>query len=205
MRFDRSFWNKKFSGSTGAQLMAGLRFLGLLKGNTPQTDLETLVKAKGEGKRAILARIFKQAYTTVDFDALRRATPSMLAEWFRAYNLEGHTLRKAESFFINGCKSVDIPLSNALRKKARYKPLKSAAVVARDRKRDREKGAEESPKLPGTLVEGYRGQINKVTLVSGGEVTLAIDVDLFQLSREDRDFVLKLVDIMNGYADSLHK
>jgi len=41
--------------------------------------------------------------------------------------------------------------------------------------------------------------VSKVTLASGGDVTLAINVDLFQLSKEDREFVLSLVDMVKGY------
>lgn len=209
LRFDRSFWQKKFSGSVGAQLMAGLRFLGLLKENVPQPELETITKAKGDERKALLAKVFRQVYSVVDFDALPRATPNMVTEWFRNYNLEGDTLRKAESFFINGCKSVDIPLSNALRKKARNKPPRSAVGVSKEKKHGKEKtGARVLSKevtKPTSFDETQREQVSKVTLASGGEVILAINVDLFQLSKEDRDFVLNLVDIMKGYSDKTQK
>ena len=203
LRFDRSFWQKKFSGSTGIQLMAGLRFLGLLKGDVPQPELEALVEAKGDERRALLASIFCNAYEMVDFDSLRRATPAMLTEWFRAYGLDGDTLRKAESFFINGCKTVDVPLSNALKKKARNKPSKSTVGVPKERKsvKARDRTPHEPPKPPPSLRQD-REQVNKVALASGGEVTLSLNVDLFQLSKEDRDFVLNLVDTMKTYADA---
>jgi len=203
LRFDRSFWQKKYSGSTGPQVMSGLRFLGLLKGDAPQPRLEALVRAEGYERKTLLARIFREAYKLIDFDSLPRATPSMLRERFHAYNLEGDTLRKAESFFINGCKSVDIPLSNALRKKARNKLSGSAVGASKERKRGGEKVGESidmGQRQPQPLFPGkYRGQISRIALVSGGEVTLALNVDLFQLSKEDRDFVLSLVDIMKAY------
>ena len=35
-RIDRSYWGDRFSGSTGTQLLSGLRFLGLIDaGSTP--------------------------------------------------------------------------------------------------------------------------------------------------------------------------
>ena len=40
LRLDRSFWHDKFSGSTGSQLMASLRFLGLLQANDPLQNLK---------------------------------------------------------------------------------------------------------------------------------------------------------------------
>ena len=48
LRLDRSFWHDKFSGSTGSQLMASLRFLGLLDGNNPLPELENLIQAELE-------------------------------------------------------------------------------------------------------------------------------------------------------------
>ncbi len=203
LRFDRSFWHKKYSGSTGAQLMTALRFLGLLKGENPQPDLDKLVEAKGDERRILLAEILRKAYTTINFDALPRATPNMLTEWFRAYGLQGDTTRKAESFFINVCKAVDVPISNALRKKARMKPARSTTGVGRGRRSKKKEPPippEQQTMTAGAGISTSDGtQVSKVTLASGGEVTLAINVDLFQLSNEDREFVLKLVDTMKGY------
>ncbi len=121
LRFDRSFWSKKYSGSLGPQLMSGIRFLGLLIEEKPTPLLENLVNAKGDERKASLRDIYRQAYKVVDFDALQRATPGMLNEWFASYSIDGSTLRKAESFFVNALKDADYPLSNSLKKLARNK------------------------------------------------------------------------------------
>jgi len=200
LQFDSSFWRRKYSGSTGFQLMSSLRFLGLLKGDKPQSALENLVEAKGEGRKAALRHVVEEAYGRVDFSALSRATPKMLDDQLHEYGLDGDTLRKAGSFFINACKFVDIPISATLKKKARNKPTRSANGTARLRGRKRELHTAQSPERQDKTKEPTsEGQVSKVTLASGGDVTLAINVDLFQLSKEDREFVLSLVDMVKGY------
>ena len=92
LRFDRSFWQAKFSGSTGTQLVAALRFLGLLQDDRPLPDLESLVDAATDERRFILKELLKDSYATVPFDELDRATPAMVRRWFRAYPVDGHTL-----------------------------------------------------------------------------------------------------------------
>ena len=119
LRFDRSFWSKKYSGSIGPQLMSGIRFLGLLIEDKPTPLLESLVSANGDDRKARLREIYRKAYKAVDFDALQRATPGMLRDWFKEYSIEGTTLRKAQAFLINALKDAEEPLSNSLRKLAR--------------------------------------------------------------------------------------
>ena len=121
LRFDRSFWSKKYSGSIGPQLMSGIRFLGLLVEESPTPLLESLVNVNGDDRKESLRAIYRKAYEAVDFNALQRATPGMLREWFGSYSIDGTTLRKAESFFINALKDAEEPLSNSLRKLARNK------------------------------------------------------------------------------------
>ena len=121
LRFDRSFWGKRYNSSTGSQLMSGIRFLGLLIDDKPTPLLEKLVDANGENRKESLRDIYRTAYGAVDFDDLQRATSGMLTEWFKAYAIDGTTLRKAESFFINALKDADAPLSNSLKKLARNK------------------------------------------------------------------------------------
>ena len=121
LRFDRSFWSKKYNGSIGPQLMSGIRFLGLLVEDEPTPLLEHLVNSSGDDRKEALRSIYRNAYKTVGFDALQRATPRMLREWFGTYAIDGTTLRKAESFFINAIKDADEPLSNSLKKLSRNK------------------------------------------------------------------------------------
>ncbi len=198
LKFDRSFWGKKFSGTGGLQLMAGLRFLGLLKDDVPQPKLEDIVKAKGEDRKALLAKMIRDAYAKVDFQQLDRATPSMVNGWIKDYGLDGSTLRKAVSFFINACKVYDIPLSNHLKKIARNKQTRSATPKSQKKQDDGQlqKKAPKVEPLPGNV---QKGQIYKIKFNSAGEMTLVVDLPVFEMSSDDRDFALKMVDMVKGY------
>ena len=209
LRFDRSSWDKKYSGSTGPQLMNGLRFLGLLKSEKPEPDLERLVEAKGEDRKAVLREIFRQRYIAINFDELPRATTGMLRDWFNYYGIEGDTVRKAESFFINAAKDSDVPMSNALRKMARNRSAKSSKGIKKQNNMGAGRGNRDEdpghPSDPPPSDHGERNQSNvaKVTLDSGGEVSLILSVDLFALTQRDREFVMGLVDKVRGYRDEL--
>lgn len=190
LRFDRSFWQTKFSGSTGSQLVAALRFLGLLRGDRPLPDLENLVEAAFDERRFVLRELLTDSYAAVPFDALDRATPAMLRRWFSAYPIDGHTLRKAISFFVSAAKEAEIPMSNAVREKqvvhrtAATHADERYQASAVDRPADRT-----APPLSRTMIN----------LNSGGAVTVDLAVDLFHLSDQDREFVLKLVEHTRSY------
>ena len=126
LRLDRSAWEKKYSGSTGLQLLSTLRFLGLLQDETPTRELERLVEVPSEERNGVLIEIFKRAYSKIPYDDLRRATPGMLNNWMASYGIKGDTLRKAESFFVNAAKDLGIPISNGLSKTARNRPSGSS-------------------------------------------------------------------------------
>src|SRR4030066_2088490 len=65
-RIDRSYWGDMLSGSTGIQLMAALRFLGLIDVNgKPTEQLKPLVMARGEPRAQLLRGVTSQAYSFV--------------------------------------------------------------------------------------------------------------------------------------------
>lgn len=207
LRFDRSFWQKKYSGTVGPLLMSGLRFLHLLEEDKPCPGLERLVEAKGEDRKAVLADILRQSYTEINFEELPRATPSMVAEWLTNYGLQGDTLRKAESFFINAAKDANITMSNAVRKKARVRSARANHVTSRGVKKVEAKGVappsvvdqSESGAAQTKGSQREQGNLARISLASGGEVTLGLSVDLFTLNAKDREFVFRLVDLVRNY------
>ena len=203
LKFDRSFWHKKYSGSLGLQLTASLRFLGLLKGDDIQPELERIVRAKDNERKTLLADTIRKAYLTIDFKQLERATPSMLKEWLSKYNLEGSTERKVESFFINACKTYDIPLANVLKKKARKKPSKSITGTTRERRVGKEKKATTETDLkidkPRQFLEEPSEQVFRIFLNDGYELKLCLNTGIFNLKKEDRTYVLDMVDRMREY------
>ena len=49
--------------------------------------------------------------------------------------------------------------------------------------------------------QGAQASRTVIDLESGGVVTLSVEVDLFELSDRDREFVLKLIDLTKGYLE----
>lgn len=201
LKFDRSFWGKKFSGSSGVLLMAGLRFLGLLKEDAPQPKLENIVKTKADERKKLLAMMIRESYTKIDFQQLDRATPSMVNAWMSDYGLDGSTQRKAVSFFINACKAYDIPLSNSLKKMARIRQSHGVKGQKRQESFVEPPGAKgDKTRPPAPLDTAQKGQVYRIKLTSAGEITLIVDLPIFEVSNEDRDFALEMVDKMRNYA-----
>ncbi len=206
LRFDRSFWESKFSGSTGTQLVAALRFLGLLSLEQPQQGMERMAEASIVEWRLFLAGLLQDSYTAVPFDELPRATPAMVRGWFRAYPVDGHTLRKAISFFVNAAKEADLPMSNGVRKMAKSRPSRQSSLAASDRgdvRRTQTTFAEPRPVQTTRFEPVGSAHANQtvVRLESGGTVTLNVAVDLFQLSERDRYFILELIDLTKRYTE----
>lgn len=205
LRFDRSFWQAKFSGSNGTQLAATLRFFELLSNNTPRPELERLVNATPADQRMMLRKLITDSYRLVPFEELPRATPAMVRAWFKSYPIDGHTLRKAISFFVNAAKDTEIQISNAAKKMAKTK----SSTSGRDATHRHNNPASIPTALPHVSqqsplegrVFGASPNRRTITLESGGSITLAIDVDLFSISHQDREFILSLVNLTRTYEN----
>ena len=153
-QFDRSLWSQKFSGSSGAQLMTGLRFLGLLDGDRPTERLERLALSRDGDRKAQLAQLLRDAYGADLVDGLPRMTPKMVADKIAALGTSGATQRKAVSFFINAAKAADVQMPVTIAKQARNKP--GTATMRRARRGTRQEsrqnsGTEQLPPPPRDL------------------------------------------------------
>ena len=199
LRLDRSFWHDKFSGSTGSQLMASLRFLGLLDGNNPLPELENLIQAEFDKKSLVLKALIQNSYTFIHFEELHRATPSMLISWFKTYPIDGHTLRKAISFFISASIEAEIPISNSIKKMSKYRSKSKGLETGH--KTSQINSPSNSISTDINSVNTTKSAINQstVNLKSGGSLNLSIDVNLFDLSETDRKFVLSVIDAVKNY------
>ena len=103
-RIDRSYWGEILSGSTGPQLMAAMRFLGLIDANGKPTDrLKQLVPAEGDKKTQLIRTIATESFSFVtkgNLD-LASATYSQLEEAFHNnFSLTDDVKRKCVKFFI---------------------------------------------------------------------------------------------------------
>ncbi len=122
-RIDRSYWGDTLSGSTGIQLMASLRFLGLVDDyQHATTRLKALVPAKGDQRAQVIREIVSDSFGFVlegSFEP-QSATYSQLEELFHdRYQLAGDMSRKCIKFFIALATDAGIPLSPFITKKIR--------------------------------------------------------------------------------------
>lgn len=123
-RIDRSYWGDRWSGSTGIQLMAALRFLGLTDNNgVPTPRLRQLALAQSAQKADLLRQITYEAFGPVlqqgMFD-LKEATYAQLEEAFHGtYQLTGDVTRKCIKFFLLLAGDANIPLSSFVVKRLR--------------------------------------------------------------------------------------
>ena len=199
LRLDRSFWHDKFSGSTGSQLMASLRFLGLLDGNNPLPELENLIQAEFDKKSLVLKALIQNSYTFIHFEELHRATPSMLISWFKTYPIDGHTLRKAISFFISASIEAEIPISNSIKKMSKYRSKSKGLETGHKTSQINSPSNSISPDINSANTTKSAINQSTVNLKSGGSLNLSIDVNLFDLSEADRKFVLSVIDAVKNY------
>ena len=199
-QLDRSLWGGKFAGGTGSQLMSGLRFLGLVDGETPTDRLEPILRVDSTERKQLLTALLRDAYGADLIDGLNSITPKMLNEGLERLGATDATLRKAFSFIVNAAKANEIPIAPTTAKKARNKPArKAAATRVKPPPAPKAGGTKKlTPKDGGSTTDTTR----KVQLMSGGHVTLALDIDLFDLSDGDREFVLRLVDELRNYQSA---
>ncbi len=120
-RIDRSFWGDMFSGSTGTQLMAALRFLNLIDVNgKPTPRLRPLASSTGETRAKLLREITTETYRFVLNGPLevQNATYAQLAEVFNSsFQQADDVRRKCIKFFISIASDAGIPLSPFITKK----------------------------------------------------------------------------------------
>ncbi|MBI4188259.1 MAG: DUF5343 domain-containing protein [Chloroflexi bacterium] len=128
-RIDRSYWNEMLSGSTGTQLMAALRFLGLIDNDAKPTNrLRSLAAAKNEQRAEILRETTSDAYSFALQGSLdlQNATYAQLNEAFHdTFRLAHDVNRKCIKFFVSLAADAGIPLSPFMTKRFRV----ASAVV----------------------------------------------------------------------------
>ena len=205
LRIDRSFWKEKFSGANGSKLKGALRFLGLLDGDKPTKELEILVSSSlGDERSQIFVNILTKSYRNIPFEELARATPNMIKEWFRVYPIDGHTLRKATTFFINAAREAQIPMSNSIIKMTKSRRINSQQQI-KSLNAVSEEIATINKRTPAVnKLQDSETLRNSTTipLSNGGTVVVDVAVNLFSLSEEDRSFVFSIVDLAKSYTSS---
>ncbi len=118
-RFDSSYFDTlKVTKSCRSMLKGTLLFLDLMSGDgNPTPRLHQLVKSDGEGRRAALAEMVRNAYEPLFTDLdVTRATQAQIREYFYSQGASGDIGRKCLSFFFAIAADANIALSPHLRK-----------------------------------------------------------------------------------------
>ena len=205
-QIDRSIMAQK-SGTDQANLMAALTGFGLIgPDQRVEPGLRDLAVGDETTRRERLATLIQIYYPAQVSVADQNGTEQQLQQSFReAFNLESaDTRRKAVTFYLHAARTAGMTLSEyfpntrsgsgspgtprpkrGTRRRAAAIPADGAANGSATRRRD------------GLTVEG--GDTYTVTLASGGTVTVAVSVNLFDLTTEDRAFVIDLIDKLKGY------
>ncbi len=122
-RIDRSFWGDRFSGSTGTQLIAALRFLNLTDdAGAPTARLKQLVGAHGGQRAEVVKAVTQESYAFILQGSIdpQNATYSQFEEVLHAnYELANDVARKCIKFFIELSEEAEIPLSPFITKKGK--------------------------------------------------------------------------------------
>ncbi len=186
------------SGSAQGQIMAGIKFLGLIddKGK-PTADLRDIVEPDEEKRKRAMGRILKERYADVFAIDIEKATMAQLYDTMQAkYGVSGDTREKAVRFFLAACKFAEIPVSPYLAKGNVPVRRKASTGAARKARTDQGSISDDDGDNPPAI----EGVSQSVTLTGGGKVTLTVSVNVFQLKlKEDRDFVFGLIEKLDAY------
>jgi hypothetical protein len=199
---DRSMLDKK-SGTDQANLLAALKSLGLVEGDQHRVlePLQTLVKAEEDERKYQLAAIVRQFYPGQMAVSDQNGTEKSLIDSFETdFGFTGDTRRKAVTFFLHAARHAGIPLSPHFPSTRSGSGTTAGTKPKRTTKRKPEGTfagrSQTAPARTGT------GDPYTVTLKSGGQVSIIVSVNIFELSNDDRTFVIELVDKMKGYAST---
>lgn len=122
-RIDRSYWGDMLSGSTGTQLVAALRFLGLIDVNgRPTGRLKSLASAKSEQRAELLREMTSESFSFIFQSSSdpQNATYAQLEELFHdSFQLTDNVCRKCIKFFVSLASDAGIPLSPFVIKRIR--------------------------------------------------------------------------------------
>lgn len=124
-RIDRSYWGDRWSGSTGSQLVAALRFLSLVDSNgVPTNRLKQLVSARDTQRTEILRQMASEAFAFLLRGSLdsQTATYAQIEELLHnTYQVTPDVSRKCIKFFVGLASDAEIPLSPFIIKKSKVR------------------------------------------------------------------------------------
>ena len=115
-RIDTSVW-PNLAGGVRGHLITAFKFLGLIDADGDvRPDLERLVVAKADHRKAVLREIIERSYPLIVEIGQTNASSMQLAEAMREYNVKGDTLEKAVRFYLQAAAYCGLPVSRLWKK-----------------------------------------------------------------------------------------
>lgn len=205
-QIDRSIMSQK-SGTDQANLMAALTGFGLIgPDQRVEPGLRDLAVSDEETRRERLATLIRIYYPTQVAVAEQNGTEQQLHQSFKdAFSLESaDTRRKAVTFYLHAARTAGMTLSvhfpntrSGSGGPGTPRPKRATRRRAAATSTDGAAGASGAHRRDGQAPAG--GDTYTVTLASGGTVSVAVSVNLFDLTTDDRSFVIDLIDRFKGY------
>jgi hypothetical protein len=186
------------SGGVQNQLMAGMRFLGLIdEAGRPQPALEKLAVAEVDSRKAALRDILQSKYKEIFALDLLKMTPAQLKECMvESYSVSGDTRDKAVRFFLSAVRYAGIPVSRYLQ------VTTSAPAGTRKRRstgRSTTNGVDDENDDDDEQPQAAPSATKTIMLKSGGSITVSAVFDMFNISDADRKFLLDIIDKLKAY------
>lgn len=205
-KVDRSVF-KPFASGVRGQVLSALRFLALVdEEGAPQPLLQRLIDAQGDERRAVMTEILVNQYAAVASLGSSNSSLQVLYDQMRGYGVQGGTLERAVRFFLDAAEFAGLPLSvhwqHGRRSSASVPRQRHRQANVRKNKTVERVESSSSPMYHEAVPSEKSRNYRQFKLASGGTVIIDIDVDLFDLSEADRNFVSKLVDDVRNYTSS---
>jgi hypothetical protein len=192
-RIDSSIW-PSYSGAIRSQLLGAFRFLGLVdESSKPTQRLKQLVEDKTNRKDA-LCKTLVDGYPELVSMNLTTATPRQFEEAMRSYGVQGDTLVKATSFFLQAAKYSELPISALLLER------KPRGTAIRRQKRAQSVAGQDQLELDDEATTAVEGTSKTINLESGLTLTVTVSGNFLELTSRDREFVFSLTDKLDEYA-----
>jgi hypothetical protein len=192
-KLDRSIW-KNQPGTVQSQILSAYKFLGLMNdASGPTESLRELVQHRAT-PGVTMKKIIEAKYKAILTHDLSIMTTTMLnSEFETAFGIDGETKKKAVRFFLQAAKANGFTLSKFLLDQTR------ASSGARKRKSSKREGEPADNGFEDENEPEADKTVKTVELESGGRLSFSLSVDLFALSKTDREFVFGLIDTLQGY------